>query len=106
MTTSHNDFQAAYDVSARLPFVTFRGNVAIALWFTVRRTWGIFPNISLLGGGLTFSNVVPGDSEIVTACKAGDLLTVRDLFLQKKAAPSDMSEGDRTLLYVSRAPLS
>jgi hypothetical protein len=31
ITTSRNDFQAAYDVSARLPFVKFRDNMALAL---------------------------------------------------------------------------
>jgi hypothetical protein len=75
--------------------------MAIVMSFTMRRIWGMCPNISVLGGGLNFVNMVPRDAEIVEACKKGDLLAVRDLFSQRKAAPNDMTADDRTLLFVS-----
>jgi hypothetical protein len=47
-------------------------------------------------------NIICEESDVVVACRRGDLLTVRNLFLQKKAAANDMTmtNGDRTLLYV------
>jgi hypothetical protein len=75
--------------------------MAFVLSFSLRRLAGYLPNISVLGGGLRFLNLVPVESEIVAACQRGDILAVRNLFAEKKAAPNDMSVADRTLLFVS-----
>jgi hypothetical protein len=96
-----NEYQTAYEFYARLPIPTPTGRMAFVLSFSLRRLAGYLPNISVLGGGLRFLNLVPVESEIVAACQRGDILAVRNLFAEKKAAPNDMSVADRTLLFVS-----
>jgi hypothetical protein len=98
---AQNDFQNAYELYARVPWPSYPNKMAVVLSFSIRRLLGLLPNVSVLGGGLNFVNMVPEDSEIVIACDKGDTLAVRDLFRQKKAAPNDMTLQDRALLYVS-----
>lgn len=43
-------------------------------------------------------NVIPGESEIVTACMALDLTAIRSLFDLGRASPFDVSENGRNLL--------
>jgi hypothetical protein len=45
-------------------------------------------------------NVVPSDSEIVVACKRGDVLAVRELLKFRRASPNDIAETNETLLMV------
>jgi hypothetical protein len=45
-------------------------------------------------------NIVPSDSEIVVACKKGDVLAVRELLRCRRANPNDMAETNETLLMV------
>ena len=99
-TMSQNDFQRAYEFYARFPILTLSGRMAFTLSFSFRRLVGYVPNISVLGGGLNFVNIVSTDAEVVRACERGDTFTVRNLFLEKKAAPNDMSDEDRTLIFV------
>lgn len=104
LSTAENNFQTAYELHARVPIISYRGRMAFITNFSIRRLSTFLPNITLLGGGLNFVNIVPMDSEIVLACQSGDLLAVRDLFLRKEAAPNDMTidEHDRSLLYVRK----
>ncbi|KAF2019501.1 ankyrin [Aaosphaeria arxii CBS 175.79] len=99
LITSQNDFQQCYEFYTRMPFVSFTGRMSFILSLSLRRTRTFWPNFSILAGHLNFANVVPVQSEIVNACKKGDLIAVRDLFRQKKAAPTDVSEDDRGLLW-------
>lgn len=101
LNTSKNEYQAAYELYARIPIFTPRGRMAFVLSLSLRKLHGYLPNVSVLGGGINFLNMVPADSEIVSACKSGDILAVRNLFREKKAAPNDMCVSGRTLLYVS-----
>ncbi|KAF2177670.1 ankyrin [Zopfia rhizophila CBS 207.26] len=74
--------------------------MAFVLSFSLRRMRVLWPNLPVLGGGINFVNLVPVESKIIVACKKGDLVAVRDIFRQRKAAPNNMSEEDRTLLWV------
>lgn len=47
-------------------------------------------------------NIVPSDSEIVVACKKGNVLAVRELLKSRRASPNDMAETNETLLMVCR----
>lgn len=103
LTTSRNNFQTAYEFFARLPVITFSGKMAFVLSFTLRHMSGLCPNLSILGGGLNFVNIVPAEADVVVACEKGDMLAVHELFRERKAAPNDMTDDNRTLLYVSKA---
>jgi hypothetical protein len=100
LTTSQNDFQLAYEFYARIPIFTFSGRMAFMLSLSLRRMSGLWRNVSVLGGGLNIVNIVPIKSEIVNACRRRDRVVVQNLFLERKAAPNDMSTEDKTLLYV------
>ncbi|KAF2736145.1 ankyrin [Polyplosphaeria fusca] len=71
----------------------------LILFISIRKSNGILPNLSIPGGGLNFSNLIPNDSEIVVACERGDTLAVRELFRQKKAAPNDVTVDGQVLLW-------
>ncbi|VTT63607.1 unnamed protein product [Fusarium fujikuroi] len=53
----------------------------------------IFPlahmGFSILRGGLSVKTVIPDDSEIITACKRGDIYTVQRLFISRRSSPYD-----------------
>jgi len=49
-------------------------------------------------------NVVPEDSEIFKACKAGNVVAVRDIFQTRKASLNDITPRNETLLTVSSLP--
>ncbi|KAL1593761.1 hypothetical protein SLS60_010493 [Paraconiothyrium brasiliense] len=100
LTTSNNEYQRAYDIYAKLPLPAFTGRKAFLVTLSMRRAWGFWPNVSLLGGGLNFVNIIPMESEIVAACRRGDIVAVRTLFSARKAAPNDMTSESGTLIYV------
>lgn len=61
---------------------------------------GIF-NLSYLGGeGLIIKNVIPEDSEIILACKSGNVLAVQELLIEQKANPTDVTPANFTPLKV------
>lgn len=47
-------------------------------------------------------NIIPESSDIVEACRVGDISTMRELFLSGGAHPNDTTSENLTLLYVSR----
>lgn len=98
--SSANRYQSAHVVYARIPLLPVFGRKNFILSLSFRRASGFWPNISLLGGGLHFINVIDHDSEIVRACRKGDIVAVRKLFLEKKASPSDTTT-ECSLIYVS-----
>lgn len=100
VTTSNNEYQRAYEIYARLPLPSFTGRMAFLVTLSMRRAWGFWPNVSVLSGGINFVNVIPVDSEIIAACRRGDIMTVQRLFSEKKAAPNDMTTARGTLIYV------
>ena len=93
-----NDYQTTYDFSARQSFLGLR---LLCLDLRLRR----FPlaglGLSFGGGGLTMKNVVPEDSVIMTACKRGDVITVRELFRSGLASPNDVTPENSNPLRVS-----
>jgi hypothetical protein len=97
---SSNEFQDAYELYARLPFFWFWGQKAFILSTSLRRMRTFWPNVQVLNGSLSFCNLVPVESEIVEACKRGDIIAVRDLFQEHKASPNDVSVDDKSLLWV------
>lgn len=97
---SSNHFQNAYELYARLPFFWPWGPKALILSTSLRRTRTYWPNFQILNGSLNFCNIVPVESEIVEACRNGDVLAVREHFSLNKAAPSDVSVDDKGLLWV------
>ena len=103
LISSANGYQSAHAFKARLPFLLSFGKMDFVVSLSFRRALGYWPNFSLLGGGLHFVNVIPTDSQIVQACKRGDIVAVRKLFNELKASPNDMTT-DNSLIYVSRLP--
>ncbi|KAJ4305582.1 hypothetical protein N0V90_001113 [Kalmusia sp. IMI 367209] len=65
----------------------------------MRTSW---PNFQVINGSLNFCNLVPVESEIVKACKRGDIIAVRDLFREHMASPNDISADDKSLLWIAR----
>ena len=49
---------------------------------------------------MAMRRIIPASSDIVKACESQDLVKVRDLLLQHKAGPNDMTEDYRPLLWV------
>ncbi|KAI3577524.1 ankyrin repeat-containing domain protein [Fusarium oxysporum f. sp. albedinis] len=49
---------------------------------------------SILRGGLLVKTVIPDDSEIITACKRGDISTVQRLFMSRRSSPYDVTESN------------
>lgn len=47
------------------------------------------------------SNIIPSDSEVVEACRRGDLSCVQKLFNSKRAGPNDYTPDGRPILRVS-----
>jgi hypothetical protein len=97
---SENEFQTAYQLYARLPVFWFWGQKAFILSTSLRRMRTVWPNFQVLNGSLSFCNLVPVDSEVVKACKRGDIIAVRDLFRAHKASPTDVTDDDKSLLWV------
>lgn len=98
--TAQNAFQTWHDFYLRLPVPSYQGNKAFIMALTYR-TWPTsWVSFSILGGEVGFKNVVSKDSDIIRACIRGDTLTVRDMFLNREARPTDISSDDRNLLYV------
>lgn len=94
-----NDYQTTYDFSARQSFL---GLKMLCLDLRLRR----FPlaglGLSFGGGGFTVKNVVHEDSQIMRACKMGDVITARELFRTGQASPYDVTPENSNPLRVSR----
>jgi hypothetical protein len=54
------------------------------------------------GGGIALSKVIPDDSDLMIACRRGDLFTVKELFALGKARPDDISQENMTPTLVRR----
>ena len=93
----------AVSLRYRLPFSQIFG----ARFFVVDLTLCHFPlygSISPLDqGGIAVRNLVPENSEIMTACLKGDLFRVQELFRVSKARPDDVTTNNSTPLRVSAA---
>jgi hypothetical protein len=63
-------------------------------------SWGSLSNSGVLNFSLLFSPVVDKDSEIFTACRLGDIVTMRRLFDSKQASPYDVNQYGQNLLLV------
>jgi hypothetical protein len=59
---------------------------------------------SWISSNIRMRNVIPASSEIVRACKEGNLVTVRDLFKRGKARPNDMTDEQHPILFVRAIP--
>lgn len=101
MSRYGNDYQTTYDFSGRYHFPSLIGLRLICLDLRLRR----FPlagfGLSMVSGGLTVKNVVPEDSEIMTACKQGDSTAVKALFETQQASPNDVTPDNSSPLRVS-----
>jgi hypothetical protein len=103
LTASNNNYQNAYALYTQVPFLSITGRMAFIMSLSVRRARGFWPNISILSGRLNFVNVIPLEAAIITACMKGDLLAAQTLFSERQAAPNDMTDDGKTLLYVRQA---
>jgi hypothetical protein len=96
-----NDYQTTYNFSLRYRPYRVLGLRLISLDLRLRR----FPiaglGLSFIAGGLSVKNVVPENSEIMTACKTGDVVSVRELFRTRRASPNDVTAGNSSPLRVS-----
>jgi hypothetical protein len=61
--------------------------------------------LSFVAGGLTVKNVVPEKSKIITACKTGDIISVKELFRTGEASPNDVTPENSSPLRVSSPAL-
>lgn len=93
------EFHRDFDWLLLLPLPTIYGRAVFAMNFTFRRFLYSWTSLSVHQLGLR--SVVPLDADIIVACQKGDLLTVRELFRQNKARPTDLSIDNFSLLYVS-----
>ncbi|KAE8444702.1 hypothetical protein EG329_014360 [Mollisiaceae sp. DMI_Dod_QoI] len=86
-----NDYQTTYNLSARGRLYRLLGLRLICLDLRLRR----FPiaglGLSFISGSLSVKNVVPEDSKIMTACKTGDIVSVKGLFRTRQASPHDVT---------------
>lgn len=86
-----NDYQTTYNFSWRCRLHRLLGLKLVSLDLRLRR----FPiaglGLSFIAGGLSVKNIVPEDSTIMTACKKGDVLSVRELFRTGQASPNDVT---------------
>lgn len=71
-------------------------------WF-VDSIWHLSFKSEATGWDISFQtyNVVPDDSDVIVACRNGDLGMVQRLFAEHKASPSDVTSDGRTLLEVT-----
>jgi hypothetical protein len=72
----------------------------IALQLQCHFTFPLCGSVSFYGN-LGLPRIIPDDSEYLEACRGGDLLFVRDLFMRGIARPEDISKGNMTPLLVS-----
>jgi hypothetical protein len=95
-----NDYQTTYNLSGRYS-CRLLGLRLICIDLRLRR----FPiaglGLSFISGGVSVKNVVPEDSEIMAACKAGDIISVKDLFRSRQASPNDVTPENSSPLRVS-----
>lgn len=61
----------------------------------IRNSWPTLPRL-----GLRFQNLIPSDSDMVKACKAGDITRVRDLLDVKTVHPNDKTPDNMTVFRV------
>lgn len=89
VTSFENQNQTVRYFSLRFKFI----HVLKALCLDIQlRQASIFSvTFSLVGSGLMVKNIVPEDSEIMIACKAGDVSTVWGLLQSRKASVHDMT---------------
>ncbi len=96
-----NDYQTTYNLSARGRLYRLLGLRLICLDLRLRR----FPiaglGLAFISGGLSVKNVVPEDSKIMTACKTGDIVSVKGLFRTRQASPHDVTPQNSSPLRVS-----
>lgn len=101
MSRYGNDYQTTYDISGRLQLHQLLGVRLICLDLRLRR----FPlagfGLSFVSGGIRLKNVVPEDSQIMTACKLGDVVLVKELFRKGLASPNDVTPENSSPLRVS-----
>ncbi|KAF2810704.1 ankyrin [Mytilinidion resinicola] len=101
--TTTDGSQLRYDCLAIFLLPTLARRLAVKISLSFQRPSSTWSNIVLLGGRLSMVNYVPNDSEIIMACRKGDLVAVRDLFRRGKASPNDVSERSKTLLWHAAA---
>lgn len=77
------------------------GGKMVSMHFSARLSTPWWGSISLLGGHISMSNIIPQDSLAVEACLAGDLDTLQDELEERRVSPSDVTPDARPLLYVS-----
>ncbi|KAH7068628.1 ankyrin repeat-containing domain protein [Paraphoma chrysanthemicola] len=99
LVQSSNEFQNAYELYARLPFFWFWGQKAFMLSTSLRKLRTSWPNFQVLNGSVSFCNIVAVESEVVAACRRGDIIAVRDLIRERRASPNDVSVDDKSLLW-------
>ena len=64
-------------------------------------TWKLIPRANLTGLNLQFHPIAGRKSAIWTACRAGDIATMKELFQSKRASPHDVNELGEGLLIAS-----
>ncbi|KAH8587423.1 ankyrin repeat-containing domain protein [Bisporella sp. PMI_857] len=97
MSRYGNDYQTTYNFSGSL-YLQLLGMRLISWDIRIRR----FPlagiGLSFVSGGISVKNVVPEDSQIMTACKNGDTPLVKELFRTGRASPNDVTPENSTPL--------
>lgn len=81
-----------FSMRSRLPLSSRLGERSFVADIALRQSRLSWTSFSLLsGGGIGLRNVVPDDSEIMSACESGNIFKVRDLFNRKLASPYDVT---------------
>jgi hypothetical protein len=92
--------QKRYDCFAIFLLPTLIGRLALKISLSFQRPSSTWSNLLILGGRLGVVNYVPKESEVIIACRKGDLVAVQKLFRQGVASPNDVSERSKSLLWV------
>jgi hypothetical protein len=97
LTTAEKTFFTSNGLAIKIPFPTVIGKSTFTADLAVRSYDLCSLNISCR---LAIRNRIPMSSDVVKACENQDSATVRDLLLQHKFGPNDMTEDFRPLLWV------
>jgi len=97
LAKAEKTFFTPYNLALKMPIPTITGKSTITIDLVVRNYLLRPPDISCR---MAMRRIIPASSDIVKACESQDLVKVRDLLLQHKAGPNDMTEDYRPLLWV------
>lgn len=89
--------QSISTIFARWPLLlSFGLSLVITAQLLCQNGLPCFPKLKLRP-----QTIVPNDSEMIRACKAGDITGIQGTFKSRQAHPNDRTTGDLTVLRVS-----